>query len=246
MSVSFRLLIAAKLGALSFAGATVVAEPADLVILGNGIYTMRTASPWAEGVAVRNGTIVFVGDREGAQSLVGTGTRVIELGARMVLPGFQDSHIHPMSGGMRLLDCRFHGLAWPDEVHARIRDCVAELENGEWLRGVGLAEEIFDGVGPSREQLDALTGGHPAYLRTVDGFNLWVNSRAFVLAGIDASTPDPPYGRIERKADGAPSGTLRQSATGLVYRHVPQPSTDKYREALRRATAIANRFGITS
>lgn len=220
---------------------------AELVFTGGAVYTVDARRSWASAVAVTDGRIVYVGDDAGAIDHIGDGTRVIDLSGRMLLPGFHDSHMHPMSGGTRMLRCQLGGLDWPDEVHAAIRDCVADWSGGEWFRGIGLTEQAFDGMGPEREVLDELVPDRPAFITTDEGFLAWVNSRVLKIAGIGASTLDPPKGKIERDpVTGIPSGTMRQSASGLIWMAVPKPGAAIYRKVLKMTIAEANSHGITS
>jgi predicted amidohydrolase YtcJ len=155
--------------------------------------------------------------------------------------------MHPMSGGLRLLRCRFDGLEWPEQVARAVRECADRLDDGDWLVATGLTHDAFLGRGPDRESLDELASGRPAYVATEEGFTVWVSTAALAAAGVGVDTPDPERGTIERDpATGAPSGTLRGAAVGLVRSRIPRPSAATYREALRRASALAHRVGITS
>lgn len=220
---------------------------ADFVFTGGGVYTVNEDQPWVDAVAVRDGRIVFVGDDDDVVSFVGDNTEVIDLAGRMLMPGFHDSHMHPMAAGTRFLRCQLYDLEWPDEVLAKIRECAKDHPPGQWLRGVGLADEVFAGQGPHRDQLDALVPGSPAVINNDSGFLSWVNSLALESVGIDASIPDPDKGKIEREAGtGEPTGVLRNRASHMVYRHLPIPDSDDLREALRLASELANSYGITS
>jgi predicted amidohydrolase YtcJ len=223
------------------------AEPAaDLVLRGGAVYTMDAARSWAEAVAVRGGRIVYVGDDGGARALVGPGTRVVDLGGRMVLPSFQDAHVHPVSGGVELGQCDLNGIAAAEAIYARVRECVKEQAGRPWLVGGGWGLPSFEAAHPKKEALDALVADRPALLSAADGHSAWVNSRALAAAGITAKTPDPANGRIERDAAGEPTGTLRESAIGLVARLVPAPTLEERVAGLRRATERLNRAGVTA
>jgi predicted amidohydrolase YtcJ len=222
-------------------------EPADLVFRNGAIYTVDRQQPWASTVAVDNGRIVYVGDEVGGAAYIGASAEVIDLAGRMLLPGLHDSHTHPMAAGTRFLRCQMSGLEWPDQVLAQLADCAARLDEGAWLRGVGLADAVFDGPGPHRTLLDEVSGGHPAFITTVDGYTGWLNTRALEIVGIVATTPDPLKGKIERDpVTGAPAGVLRGVAVGRVYDLLPLPGPAQLREALRLASTMANGFGITS
>ena len=220
---------------------------ATLVLRGGIVRTLDPARPRAEAVAVSGSRIVFVGDAAGAARYIGPATRVVELDGRTVLPAFQDSHVHLVTGGVELGLCDLNDLSSRDEVFGRVKEYAAAHPGEPWIVGGGWALPVFPGANPRKEDLDRLVPDRPACLSAADGHSVWVNSAALRLAGITAATPDPPGGRIERDAGtGEPAGTLRESASQLVEKHVPPLGPEAYRAGLLRAQALANRFGITS
>ena len=223
-----------------------VDPPADLVLLGAEVYTVDPARSWAQAVAIRDGRIVAVGTNEAAQAVAGPATRVVDLRGRMVLPGFHDSHVHPIGGGVELGQCDLNGLESRDEVFERVRQYARAHPDRPWVVGGGFDLPLFPGGSPLKEDLDRLVPDRPAFLSSADGHSAWVNSRALQIAGITRDTPEPEGGRIERRADGEPSGTLRETAADLVGRHRPKLEPADYRDGLRRALDMANRFGITA
>jgi len=200
-----------------------------LVLHGGAVYTVDPARPWASAVVVRDGRIVFVGDDAGAFVAAGSDARTIALNGRMVLPGFQDSHIHPMSGGMRLTRCQLGEAGTVEAVYAAVRACASAHPERPWLLGAGWSPQMFGGAGPSRAKLDELVPDRPAFLTTPDGYTGWVNSRALAIAGLAAK-----------------SGVVDGEAAQRVRAQIPRPSEAEYRDALRLSTAMANRFGVTS
>jgi hypothetical protein len=221
--------------------------PADLVLRGGAVYTMDPEWPWASAVAVAGERIVWIGESDEASRWIGPATRVIELTGEMVLPGFHDAHVHPISGGIELRECDLNGLDTAAAVLAAVRACAERTPLGEWVRGGGWDLPLFPGANPQREALDEIAPGRPVFLSAADGHSAWVSSRALELAGVTAATPDPPNGRIERQpGSGEPSGTLRESAMGLVSRLLPAHDDEDRRAGLRRAVEMANGFGITS
>jgi len=220
---------------------------ADLVLRHGAVYTMDAERSWAEAVAVRGGRIVYVGSEDGIAPFVGSGTEVVDLAGRMVLPGFHDSHAHPISGGLTLAECDLNDSTTRAGVVAMIRWCATAHPDRPWVRGRGWALPIFPDANPRKELLDSLVPDRPAYLRAADGHSAWANSKALGLAGITKATPDPPDGRIERDPrTGEPSGTLREGATALVSRLLPERSAAERESALKLGIRLANRDGITS
>jgi hypothetical protein len=219
---------------------------ADLVFTNGAVLTMDSANPTASAVAVHQGRIVFVGSDDEVQPLIGTTTRVVDLGGRTLMPGFQDAHVHPISSGLDLAGCDVTDLESRDAVLRRITECSAALPQGEWLVGSNWALPLFPDGNPTREALDSVTPGRPAYLSAADGHSGWANTEALRLAGITTVTPDPANGRIERNARGEPTGTLRESAMGLVSSLIPPPSSEQRRAALKRALGLMHEAGITA
>jgi predicted amidohydrolase YtcJ len=216
-----------------------------LVLRGGAIYTLDTGRPWASALVIDDGRIVYVGDDAGTRSYLLEGARVIELGGRMVLPGFHDAHLHPMSGAMRLFQCALDAGS-VEALYAAVRACASAKPRRAWVFGNGIPQAIIDG-GLTCVKLDELVPDRPAFLRTDDGFTSWANSRALRLAGIDPEGTGPQTPGVDRDpTTRRPTGILRGEATSLVRRLVPEPTEAEHREALRRATGIANRYGITS
>jgi hypothetical protein len=220
--------------------------PADLLLTGAAVYTVDAARSWAEAVAVRDGRIAYVGTDAGAKDLVGPKTRILRLDGRMLLPAFQDAHVHPVSGGVELGQCNLNDLATADLILAKVRACAADSAGRPWLVGGGWSMTAFPAGAPNRQALDAIVPDRPALLSAADGHSAWVNSKALGLAGITAATPDPEDGRIERDASGVPTGTLRESAADLVSRLAPKTTAAERLAGLRRALAQFNRQGITA
>ena len=134
-----------KTGILLTAFAVAPPPPADLLLTGAAVYTMDPARSWAEAVAVRGGRIVFVGTARQAQAWRGPRTRVVDLPGRMVLPGFHDAHVHPVSGGVELAQCDLNNLATAEAVLDKVRQCAGRLGPAEWVVGGGYGLPVFAG-----------------------------------------------------------------------------------------------------
>ncbi len=238
-------LCAAVAVAAGAAPAGSAGPPAELVFTGGAIYTIDAARSWAEAIAIRGGRIVYVGAEDGASAWIGPSTRVVRLGGRFVMPGFQDSHLHPISGGMRMLGCELGEAATAAEAVEMVRAYAAAHPDRAWIVGRGWELPLFPAANPRKEALDAVVPDRPVYLSAADSHSAWVNSRALALAGITAATADPPSGRIERDAaTGEPSGTLREAAKQLVSRLLPETTAAERRAGLVRAVELAHRVGL--
>lgn len=218
---------------------------ADLVFSGGPVFTANTVRSRARSVAVKDGRIVAVGGDE-VGDLVGPSTEIVDLRGRMLIPGFQDAHVHPVWGGLDMLRCDLAELATAPEYLDAIGRYVAEHPADEWILGGGWQMSAFPGGTPTAEALDAVTGDRPAFFPNRDGHGAWVNSAALRLAGIDRHTPDPADGRIERDADGRPSGTLHEGAMALVNRLLPEEPLERLTEALLAGQRYLHSFGITA
>jgi predicted amidohydrolase YtcJ len=224
-----------------------ISSPAELILDKASVYTLNQSQPWAEAVAIAGGKIVYVGASPGVTRFRGKSTKVIDLSGKMVLPGFHDSHVHLVTGGIELEQCNLNGLATREEILAKIRDYALSHPEKPWIAGGGWDLPIFPEANPTKEELDGVVDNRPAYLSAADGHSAWVNSRALEIAGVSAATPDPENGRVERAPGSAePSGTLREAAMRLVGRFVPEPTPEEYETGLLSGLALANRFGITS
>jgi len=211
---------------------------------GAGIGTVD--GPPATAVAVRGGRIVAVGTDDEIRDLAGGQAETVHLDGRPLLPGFQDAHVHPAFAGITMLRCDLDGAEDLAGALDRIRAYGGAHRDREWIVGSGWRMEWFPGGIPSRELLDSVVPDRPAYLTNRDGHGAWVNSRALELAGLTAATPDPADGRIERRPDGEPQGTLHEGAAPLVGRLVPGPTFNEQVRGLLLAQQHLHALGITS
>ena len=219
---------------------------ADSVFVNGAVYTVDAARRWARAVAVKGGRIVAVGTDADVEEHVGTRTEVVDLDGKMLVPGFQDAHVHPPSGGLEMLQCNLNeGHSIEDYVRT-IRTYAEEHPDEEWILGGGWAMDIFPGGTPRKEILDEVIADRPAFLPNRDGHGAWVNSKALKIAGITRDTPDPRDGRIERDELGEPSGTLQEGAQSLVFDRTPKPTKDMWREGLLEAQSYLHSLGITA
>ncbi|MGW7300562.1 amidohydrolase [Streptomyces sp. NPDC054829] len=216
---------------------------ADLLFTGGPVLTPEGRT--ATAVAVTGGRITAVGHDE-VRELAGPGTEVVELDGRLLLPGFQDAHVHPVPAGLELAQCDLTGARTAAESVAAVRAYAEAHPEREWITGGGWSMEAFEGGTPTKELLDAVVPDRPVYLPNRDHHGAWVNSRALERAGITRDTPDPADGRIERDASGAPSGTLQEGAMRLVGRLTPPATRQDRVAALLRAQRHLHSLGITA
>ena len=220
------------------------AAPADLLILNGRVYAAGTVH---DAIAIWGNTIVGVGRAQELERLRGPRTEVMDARARSVVPGFNDSHVHFLSGGLGLRDVNLAGVATLREVQARIRLFAQAKPDEPWVRGRGWLYSAFPGGLPTAAQLNQIVPDRPAVMVAYDGHTTWVNSKALQAAGITGATPDPVNGIIVKDSKtGEPTGVLKEAAQSLLNRVVPRPTDDDRRSALRAAVAEANRLGVTS
>ena len=173
-------------------------------------------------------------------------TEVVDLEGGLLLPGFTDAHVHPIQGGLERLRCDLSAHSTREEYLATIKEYADTHPDAEWILGGGWAMPAFPGGTPTAADLDRVVPDRPVYLPNRDHHGAWVNSRALEIAGVDEHTPDPPDGRIERGADGRPSGTLHEGATALVSRYLPRTTGSDHYAALMAGQAYLHSVGVTS
>lgn len=226
-----------------------IAPPAaDLVLSGGAVYAVDAARGWAQAVAIRDGRIAYVGSDAGVERFVGPETTRVDLRGRMLLPAFQDAHVHPVDAGVTLRRCALFDLVGVAALVERVERCAREQPQRSWIVGGGWLVDNFAPSGlPDKKLLDAVVPDRPVALQSSDGHSLWVNSRALEAAGIGSSTPDPEGGRIDRyPGTREPSGSLQERAMALVERVQPPPAPEELVAGLRDAVAHLNSLGITA
>ncbi len=228
------------------ASMTIQGSPADLILTGGRVHLGGATPGPADWVAVADGWIVGVGSGPVPPEIVATGTRVVDVRGGLVVPGFQDAHVHPIHGGMAELTCELHGLAGVAAYEAAVAAYAASHPDVAWITGSGWAMAEFPGGTPRKETLDAIVRSRPVFLTNRDGHGAWVNSKALELAGVTAATADPADGRIERDPDGSPTGTLHEGAMDLVAALTPRPTQADLQQAILLGQRRLHAFGITA
>jgi predicted amidohydrolase YtcJ len=216
-----------------------------LLLVGGKVFTADAPGTFAEAVAVDGGRIVAVGTTREIEARYNAARR-IDLGGRLVTPGFNDAHIHFAGGGLALLRVDLNGARTLEEAKQRVAARVREVRPGTWITGRGWDHTLWGGQWPTRQALDEVAPANPVFLQRVDGHVSWANSLALRQAGITRTTVAPEGGEILRDASGEPTGILKETAGQLVARVVPETTPEEAAEGVARALAEARRYGITS
>jgi predicted amidohydrolase YtcJ len=221
--------------------------PADLVVFGR-VWTGNPDQPWAGAVAIRGDTIIAVGDSAELAGFIGEGTRRLDNGRAMVVPGFMDGHLHFLDGGYQLSSVNLRPANSPAEFIATLKAFAAERRPGEWILGGDWDHERWEGAPlPRKEWIDSVTPNNPVFVGRLDEHMALANSAALRAAGITRLTPEIPGGVIVRDpGTGEPTGILKDEAQTPVYNAVPAMSAEQDDGALSRAMAFAASKGVTS
>lgn len=226
---------------------------ADLVVVNGKIFVADSGGTIVHAIAVRDGKIVAAGSNVEVRALMGSGTRYIDAGGKLVTPGFNDAHIHIPAGGGALLTVDLGGVTSLAEMERRVREAASHTEPGEWILGRGWdqtrlpASELGPGGWPTRQTLDRAAPNNPVILSRVDGHTSWASTSALRIAGVTRDTPNPPGGEIVKDAAGEPTGILKEDpARNLVTSKVPPPSPAQIRRQILAAMQMAARTGVTS
>ncbi len=232
---------------LTAVAACAQARPAaDLIVTNAKIWTVDSSHPRAEALAILGDRIVAVGTAAEIDAWRGSSTRVIDAGGKLVLPGFNDAHVHFTSGGFQLDSVDLKDAATPEEFTRRIAERARQRPK-EWILGGDWDDQRWQPAHlPTKEMIDAVTGDTPVFVNRYDGHMSLANSLALKLAGVTATTQAPPGGEIVRDAQGNPTGVLKDAAQSFVYKVIPAHSREQQVRAVKRALAHAASLGVTS
>src|SRR5574341_808676 len=224
------------------------AKPAaDLIITHAKVWTVDKSRPTAEAVAVLGERIVAVGTREEVAAWQGPGTRVIDAGGKLLVPGFNDAHVHFVTGGMQLDSVDLKDADTQEEFARRIGERAQATPEGEWILGGDWDHERWSPAElPTRQLIDAVTPATPVFVNRYDGHMALANSVTLRLARVTARTPDPPGGTIVRDAQGNPTGVLKDAAMGYVQKVIPPLTREQRTKVVKRALGHAASLGVTS
>ncbi|MDG5482048.1 amidohydrolase [Mycolicibacterium gadium] len=211
------------------------------------VYTVSTAAPWAEAVAVTGNAISYVGDEAGAMALAGPDTKVIDLAGRLLMPGFVEGHIHPFLGAFLTTGVDLQ-VPTGAEALAAIAQYAKDNPEGP-VRGFGWRVDMFGPDGPTRAELDKVLPDRPGFFFAIDGHSLWANSKALETAGItrESEDPIPGFSYYVRDENGEPTGYVLEvnAVLGLVNAIEPI-STETMGKLMEAWLPKASAAGITS
>ena len=221
---------------------------ADLVLQNGAIYTVDENHSWAQSIAIKEGRIVYVGSDAGAKEFIGTNTKAVDLQNKMVMPGMQDVHIHPITSGIQAGFVDLSEFETVPEYRSIIKNYANANPDVEWILGGGWSMGAFGpGALASRKIIDELVSDRPVYLSSRDGHSGWVNSLALEMADITKDTPDPMDGIIDRDPEtGELIGSLQEGAMTLVEKIIPEHTLAIREAGLRYAINLLNGYGITA
>ncbi|MCO5575740.1 hypothetical protein L7F22_029543 [Adiantum nelumboides] len=219
---------------------------ADVVFKNATIYTGDPKNTWARAMAVRKGRILEVGSYDNVQARIGPNTRYEDLQGSFIVPGFIDSHVHLISGGLQMLQVKLRDISSQIDFVKQVHLAVEGVEAGQWLLGGGWNNEKWGGELPSASWIDAFTEEIPVWIYRMDGHMGLANSKALELSGIEENITDPEGGSFVRSNDGSLTGILVDSAMKLVVDCIPEPTIQERRDALTRASKLALSNGVTT
>ncbi len=247
-----RLVAGAALAVLPWlaVAGTTPAKPAELIVRNGSIYTVQGKQAWVEAFAVRDGRYIAAGSDKSMARYAGPQTRIIDLHGAMAMPGINDAHAHPLDGAYEdLYACNFAPFSSLQQVLARVADCAAKAEPGDWVIGAAWSSTLLAEISTAAalQALDAASAGHPVLLRDDSFHNRWANTEALRRGGITAASAVPPGGIVVKDpASGQPTGLLKEFPAFLALeKQIPPRTKARQLNAARAAGATLNGFGIT-
>src|SRR6185369_9024557 len=220
---------------------------ADLIVTNANIHTMDAKRTIANSIAMLNGKIIAVGTDADTKALIGANTRVIDAGGKLVLPGFNDAHVHFLETGAQLSSVDLRSAKSPQEFIQRIKDFAAKQPKGRWIQGGQWDHENWTPNNlPTAAMIDAVTPDNPVFINRLDGHMALANSLAIKMAGVNKDTKDVAGGLIVRDANGNPAGVFKDAAMGYIKKVIPDVSFEQELEYAQAASEHAASLGLTS
>src|SRR5512135_3674428 len=188
------------------------ASLADMVVLHGKIYTVNARQPWAQALAIRDGKILSVGSEKEIEKYRGAATKVIDAQNHLVLPGFEDTHVHFTAGSFGLQQVKLDDADSIAEIQKRVKEYAEAHPGTSFIQGFGWMYPVFGKEAlPDKKYLDEVLPDRPVLLSAYDGHTYWANSKALQMAGITKDTPDPLNGIIVHdRQTGEPTGALKE------------------------------------
>jgi len=218
----------------------------DLVLINGKVWTGENDSSFVQAIAMKGNQIIAIGTSSDIKSRADEKTQVIDLEGKLVTAGFNDAHIHFLGGSLGLSQVDLNETESPHEIEERIAQYIQANPDKEWITGRGWQYTTFPSGLPDNETLRNITNEKPVFIKAYDGHSAWANKKALELSGIDAQYKFDGFGEIVKDKNGNLTGTLRESAMGLVSKHIPEPTRTEKLNAIRKGMTLAASLGITS
>ncbi|MEO7988367.1 MAG: amidohydrolase [Chryseolinea sp.] len=244
--MKYIFFVTALLLANLFAIAQSKKNQADIILINGKVWTSINSTSFVEAIAIQGNQIIQVGKSVDINKLADKNTRVIDLKGRLVIPGFNDAHIHFLNGSLGLSEVELTGADTIEEVLKRITEFAQENPERKWITGRGWQYTMFPGGFPSKELLDKVISDRPIWIRAYDGHSAWVNSKALELAGVTKDFKFDGYGRVLRDANGEATGAVTEEAQFIFSKVIPETSREEKLNALRKGMKLAASLGITT
>jgi len=219
---------------------------ADLIIKNATIWTGNEQQMTAESMAITGDEIIAIGANEATQQFEGEKTEVVDLGGKLVTPGFIDSHVHLMTGGRSLLSVDLRDANTPEEFAKRIADFAKKTRPGEWILEGNWDHTLWGGELPHKDWIDKTTTENPVVVFRLDWHMVLANSAALKYAGIDENTPDVAGGTIVRDKKGKLTGVLKDNAMNLLLDKIPPMTAAQKNRAFKAAMNYFLSNGVTT
>jgi len=238
-----RTFLAISIACILFSCSEKQHDRADKIYFNTKVWTGDSANAWADAMAITGNEIVYVG--KDYESFKGSNTEMIDLGGKLMLPGFIDNHTHFLSGGYNLSSVDLRKAKTKQEFISILKDFCQQRNDDRWVLGGDWDHEAWGGELPSRSWIDSVTGDHPVFVSRYDGHMALANSKALGLARINRNTKVPVGGEMKKDANGEYTGVLKDEAMGLVFKVIPDPSEKELDEYLKAAMKHAFENGVT-
>ena len=221
-------------------------QKVTLAVINAKIWTANPLKSRAEAISVSGNLITTVDSNKEVRKLLNKNTLVIDAKGQILIPGFTDSHLHFIEGGLRIKSVQLRDARTPEDFIARIKAFAETIKPGTWITGGDWNHELWGGELPCREWIDKVTPNNPIWINRLDGHMALANSIALKAANITKDTPDIKGGTIVRSSNGEPTGIFKDNAMKLITRIIPEPSEEMKDKALKSAMQYVARQGVTS